>query len=581
MSTTSASAIAPDTKGQNFYQCDRTLTQLAQLYLEPELLAVMESQLEKLGHRAANDLDDHAALANKHTPVLHHRDKFGQDRQRVEYHPSYRSLEKAAFGDYAIHAMSHRPTLDGWDQALPVVAKHLHTFLFNQTEFGLGCPINVTDSSIHLIREFGDESTKAKLLPRMLTNDTETLWQGAQFITEQEGGSDVGQLQTIARQKEGEWRLTGEKWFCSNVDAQIAMVLARPEGAPEGTKGLALFAMPRTLEDGSPNNTRIVRLKDKLGTRSMASGEIAMDSALAYLIGNPKRGFHQMAEMINWSRLSNGVKSSALMRRAVHDALAVSTSREVFGSTLMELPLGKRQLLKLMLPSEQSMSVWAWVASQMDLIASNSPGSNEASKIVRLATPVLKMRASRDARKVCGDAMEVRGGCGYIEDFVNPRLVRDAFLGSIWEGTSNIVAIDVVRRAIARSDCLPPYIGALRDLTTQCSEVVPQFALKLSELLTQTEDLCTQIALDSNEELYRQATSVLYHATSAVLMAWEGVELERRTGDASRLLWSQLVVQHKLSRVDPFAVSRTDSAINDWLLRCAITPLEDAVKLVE
>ena len=580
MRSESNSAIAPDTRGQNFYTSDKTLINLASLYLSSDLLAGLSQQLEELGFRAANDLDEHAALANRHVPVIHHRDKYGQDHEWIEYHPSYRALEEAAFGDYAMHAMSHRPTLKGWGKPLPIVAKHLHTFLFNQAEFGLGCPINVTDSAIHLIEAFGDEIVKAKLLPRMLTSDTSQLWQGAQFITEQEGGSDVGQVQTTAQMVNGQWQLTGDKWFCSNADAEVAMILARPEGAQAGTRGLALYAMPRTLEDGSPNRIQIVRLKDKLGTRSMASGELRFNGAFAYLIGNQNRGFNQMAEMINWSRLSNGVKSSALMRRAVHDALTVSKNRQVFGSNLIDLALGKRQLLKLLLPSEQSMSIWMWTANLLDSIGTGQPASNDAAQIVRLATPVLKFRSTRDARTVCGDSMEVRGGCGYVEDFVNPRLVRDAYLGSIWEGTSNIVAIDAVRRAIGRSNCLPSYLGALEDLLDSCEVDIPDLVSELRELLESTKQLIEFVIEADDEANFRLVTSTLYRLTSAVLMAWEGVQLNSRTGDASRLLWAGLVIDHKLRSNSSFALPASRPELEDKLLNVESVSLSEAIQLI-
>src|SRR5207247_916220 len=162
---------------------------------------------------------------------------------------------------------------------------------------------------------------------------------------------------TTAMQEGDHWRLTGEKWFCSNTDAAVVMLLARPEGAVAGTRGVGLFLMPRRLDDGSPNHYRIVRLKEKLGTRSMASGEIKLEGAVAYAVGRLDRGFLQMAEMVNWSRLSNGVKSTALMRRALHDAMTVARGRIVFGRRIVELPLARRQLLKMMLATEQALSL--------------------------------------------------------------------------------------------------------------------------------------------------------------------------------------------------------------------------------
>jgi alkylation response protein AidB-like acyl-CoA dehydrogenase len=445
-----------------------------------------------------------------------------------------------------MHAMSHRGGVLGWPRPLPAVAKHAFTLLFNEAEFGLGCPINVTDSAAHLVARFGSAEIKARFLPRMLSQDMAELWQGAQFMTEKEGGSDVGQATCVARRVDGEWRIYGEKWFCSNADAAVATLLARPDGAPGGTRGLGLFVMPRALDDGTPNRYSIIRLKDKLGTRSMASGEIRLDGALAYPLGALDAGFKQMAEMINWSRLSNGVKSTALMRRATHDALAVCRHRRVFGRKLIDVPLARRQLLKIMLPAEQALSMCFFTAAALDAAERGGAGrDNEAAAVLRLATPVLKMRATRDARKVTSDAMEIRGGCGYVEDFVNPRLVRDAHLGSIWEGTSNIVGIDAVRRAIGRGACQGAYQAALH-ARLEAHRRLP--APLVSELRRALDDaLAFATAANTEDELHvRQAVSALYHASSAVLLAAEGAAIEQARGDARRTLWARLALDHRL-----------------------------------
>ena len=540
-----ASAIAPDTRGMNFYRADQSLRDLLALYLPDDLRAHLEPHLDRLGGLAAGELDECAALADKHPPQLHHRDRFGRDRQWIEYHPAYRRLEEVAYGEFGIHAMSHRPIL-GWATALPAVAKHAFTLLFNEAEFGLGCPINVTDSAAHLIRLYGDETIKARFLPRMLSQNMAELWQGAQFMTEKSGGSDVGGITSTAVKTADGWRIHGEKWFCSNADADVATLLARPEGAPTGSRGLGLFVMPRLLVDGEPNRYRIVRLKDKLGTRSMASGEISLEGALAYPLGHLDAGLKQMAEMINWSRLSNGIKSAALMRRAVHDAWQVYRNREVFGSRLLDLPLAQRQLLKLQLPSEQALSMGFFTADALD--ASEIPGrahANDARAVLRLATPVLKMRATRDARRVTGDAMEIRGGCGYVEDFVNPRLLRDAHLGSIWEGTSSIVGIDAVRRAIGRNGCQGAYQAALLDRLDRCAALPAHFVEELRAALR--DAVAFAEAADEQDEVWvRQAVTALYHASSAVLLAFEGCETARRRGDARRVLWSRLTLDHRL-----------------------------------
>ena len=262
-----ADLIAPDTSGANFYRNDPSLADLLRIYLDDRLFRHIEPHLDRLGGLVGGRLDECGRMADRHGPVLHQRDRFGRDVQSIEYHPAYRELEAAAFGEFGIHALSHRKGIMGWPDVYPVAAKHAFTFLFNQAEFGMGCPINVTDGAAKLLSKFGDDALKAKYLDGLTQTDMAKLTQGGQFMTEKEGGSDVGKLMTKAVRDGDRWRLTGGKWFCSNADAEIVMLLARPEGAQAGTRGVGLFLMPRRLDDGSPNHYRIVRLKDKLGTR--------------------------------------------------------------------------------------------------------------------------------------------------------------------------------------------------------------------------------------------------------------------------------------------------------------------------
>jgi hypothetical protein len=362
------------------------------------------------------------------------------------------------------------------------------------------------------------------------------------------------------------WRLFGEKWFCSNADAEVVMLLARPEGAGGGTRGVGLFLMPRRLDDGSPNHYRIVRLKDKLGTRSMASGEIKLEGAIAYAVGRLDRGFVQMAEMVNSSRLSNGVKSTALMRRAHHDAMTVAKNRVVFGSRIIDLPLARRQLMKIMLATEQALSMSFITADALDRAEA---GSQDAAALLRILTPTLKFRATRDARKVCGDALEMRGGIGYIEEFATARLLRDAHLGSIWEGTGNIVAIDALTRAVGRHGA-DAALGADLHARLDDSVGVPgNWRDRLRSLTDHAVDFARKVAGNSdNEADARRATSLLYHVASAVSLAWEAGRIQQMRGDARRLLLSRLVVDHRLSPGDPFrlADNATQRKITDWLL---------------
>jgi acyl-CoA dehydrogenase len=558
--------LAPDTTGMNFYRADPALNDLLRIHLPDALFRHIEPHLDRLGALAGGYLDECARLADRHGPVLHQRDRFGRDMQWIEYHPAYRELERAAFGEFGIHAMSIRKGILGWPDKYPVAAKHAFTFLFNQAEFGLGCPINVTDGCAKLLADFGSRELQDRYLDGLTQTDMEKLTQGGQFMTEKEGGSDVGTLTTTAVQEGDHWRLRGEKWFCSNADAKVVMLLARPQGAQDGTRGVGLFLMPRSLDDGTQNHYRIVRLKDKLGTRSMASGEIKLEGAIAYAVGRLDRGFVQMAEMVNSSRLSNGVKSTALMRRAHHDAMTVASNRVVFGRRIIDLPLGRRQLMKIMLATEQALSMSFLTADALDRAEA---GSQDAAALLRILTPTLKFRVTRDARKVCGDALEMRGGIGYVEEFATARLLRDAHLGSIWEGTGNIVALDALKRAVGRHGAESALSADLHARLDESSMVPQAWRDQLRGLVDRAIGFAREVAGHAeNEAEARRATSLLYHVASAVTLAWEAGRIHEMRGDARRLLLSKLVVAHRLAPADPFrlAENKTDDAIASYLL---------------
>jgi len=372
-------------------------------------------------------------------------------------------------------------------------------------------------------------------------------------MTERAGGSDVGAIETMARHEDGEWRLYGDKWFCSHADADVALLLARPEGAPTGTAGLALFALPRRLKDGSRNAFRIVRLKDKLGTRSMASGEILLEGAVAYLVGDARAGLKQMMEQVNLSRLSHGVRAAAMMRRCLNEAMVSAQSRIAFGKTIIEYPLLRRQLLKITLPAEQSLSMFLFAAHAMDRA---NAGDNDAALRLRILTPLLKFRACRDNIPVATGAMEVRGGNGYIEEWVNARLIRDAHIGVLWEGTSNINALDIVTRAVGRSRAHHALAAELDKLLGEAETIPAGFRNRLRDRLESALDFAERVAAEpALEANARAAASALYHATSAVVMTWEA---SRPGNDARRALLARLVLDMKLSAKDPLQPSRRD-----------------------
>ena len=572
--------IAPDVHGQNFFEIDRSLQDLLKLYLPDDLLQHMTPLYNRLGEIAGGQHDELARISDKHAPVLHTRDPFGRDEDWIEFHPAYREMEKIAFGDFGIHCMSRTPGILGWKERVPPLAKYVFQYLFVQSEFGLMCPISVTETSALLIERYGSEEVKQRFLPRMYSQDLGKVIKSAQFMTEKTGGSDVGNIELTAKCRDGQWRLYGDKWFCSCADSDLALLLARPEGAVDGTAGLGLFALPRRLDDGSRNNYRIVRLKDKLGTRSMASGEIIFEGATAYPLGKigpgKNLGLKQMLDQVNMSRLSHGFRAASMMRRCLNEALAVARNREAFGEIIIEKPLLRRQLMKIMVPAEQALSMAMYTGQQLEL---SDAGDERATELLRILTPLLKFRTCRDNISVATGAMEVRGGNGYIEDWVNSRLVRDAHLGVLWEGTSNINALDVTTRAIAKAGAHKALGEALNDLVADTPEIPGQFQGALLNTTERALAVAEEIATTGNETLARKASDALYHVTTAMLLAREGARLGAMNEDARRLILARMVIDHRLRPQDPLGIPTDEDPMAVALLSQGEVTLQEAQAL--
>ena len=546
----------PDAHGINLFNADAGRDLLA-CYLPKDLYQHLLPHLQRLGALAGSLLDNLAGVADKYPPTLSVRTRAGIDTSQVNKHPAYVALERYAYSEFGLAAMSHRGGVLNWPAPMPPAAKYALTYLFVQAEFGLCCPVSMTDSLARTLRKFGDSALVEKILPMVTTQDFDALHQGAMFMTEQGAGSDVSATATQATQdSDGRWTLTGDKWFCSNPDAGFAMVLARSESVA-GLKGVSLFLLPRTLADGSHNSYRILRLKDKLGTRSMASGEIRLEGAFAWLVGERGQGFKQMSDMINNSRLSNGVRAAGLMRRALTEALYIAKHRQAFGKRLIDMPLMQRQLSKMALATEQARTM---VFQTAQALAAADQDSNQR-PLMRIMTPLIKFRACRDARKVAGDAMEVRGGCGYIEEWSDARILRDAHLGSIWEGTSNIVALDVVR-AIQREDSLPALREHVQALLAGGIPVSQELAALQTERIDQAFKYAAAVANESRSEQARQAATGLYHVITLAGMRWEA----RQANMPIRSHLADLILKHHLAARDPLQDDNlTDIALCNWL----------------
>ncbi|QUH03752.1 acyl-CoA dehydrogenase family protein [Saccharopolyspora erythraea] len=447
----------------NFADSDPALRPLLDRLLSPADRERVEPALHELGELAAGELDRLAATADAHPPRLRQYGPDGQRIDEVDHHPAYDQMAQLAFARFGLAAMSHRPGVLGWPAPAPHVVKFGLSYVFVQAEFGLACPLSMTDSAARILRMFAPDEFAAEIAA-LTASDMEDLATGAMLMTEKQGGTDVGRTATEATDHGTHWTLRGHKWFASNVSADIILTLARVPGQGEGTRGLGMFLVPRLLPDGSRNSYRIDRLKDKLGSRSMASGEVTLDDAFAVPVGELTNGFRQMAEMLNVSRLSNAMRAAALMRRAVLESVEHTRRRPVFGKALFDQPLMRATLLPMITDAEAALGLVLESAARLD---DSDAGDQTARSLIRVLTPLAKYTVCKQARGVTGEAMEIRGGNGYIEDWVNPRLLRDAHLGSIWEGSSNVIALDVLRcmrRESAHQAVAETYASRLHDM---------------------------------------------------------------------------------------------------------------------
>jgi acyl-CoA dehydrogenase len=428
----------------NFYRADRSLQRLLGRYFrnKPQEWAWAADFLAEWGEVCARQVEPLVVTADKNVPTLKQFNRRGERVDELIYHPAYHEIGKLAYG-YGLAGMSNQAGFRGLPEPAPQLVKFAAMYLFTQSDGSVGCPVSMTDILARVLNTYAAPELIDRYVPRLTSLDYNRLYTGAMFMTEKTGGSDVGATTTVAAANEEWWELSGDKWFCSNVGADLILTLARPEGAAAGTRGLGLFLIPRVLPGGEPNSYVINRLKDKLGTRAMASGEVTLQRTKAYLIEPLERGFVMMMEMVNGTRLHSGVAGAAALRRAVVEATLHGKQRKAFGLPLAEQPLYADQLADMIVDSDASTALFLETAYRLDQADRSQAAEDRI--LSRLLISLLKRYAAAHGVKAAQTALEMRGGNGYIEDWPNARLLRDAYVQIIWEGGINMVAFDVLR----------------------------------------------------------------------------------------------------------------------------------------
>ncbi len=432
-------------QSSNFWKSDLILQDFFHSNASEKGVAYLSEHLTLLGKRAATEMDQLSLEADKNPPSLVKRNFYGENIDEIRFHPSYDKLFQWAID-------SHMFKVKWEPENRKEFAKERHLlgftpfYLYAMAEGGIPCPLCMTDGAARLIRKFCSEEDQQRLLPKLHASSFEELTSGAMFLTEKSGGSDVGQnLVSATAIGNGYYHLNGEKWFCSNANADLIFVLARTNAEVKGTKGLSLFLVEKYLPNGSKNPLPVIRLKDKLGVKSMASAECMLTNTVGKLVGKEGEGFKLMSFMVNLSRLYNAITSVSFSRRAIAEAYQFQVNRWTFGKQGIQHGLVRKKLeeLSALLTADFYLT---WHAVQELDKADN--GYPEASQAIRLLTPMVKRETAKNCVYIIRECMELMGGIGYIEDGVIPKLFRDSLVLPIWEGAGNIMILDMMRASV-------------------------------------------------------------------------------------------------------------------------------------
>ncbi|MCI0697506.1 acyl-CoA dehydrogenase family protein [candidate division KSB1 bacterium] len=391
-----------------------------------ETLQEYETWWEKAGQAISHSID------RAGTPWLRMFDPLGKRVDEILYPPEYWQMLKRGYQAGVIwRAFEERSLLPSY----------LLGYVTSFYDPGLYCPYTVSLSTAAPLDKYGSENLKARFLPQMLRKD-EAAWQGATWMTEIKGGSDLGAaVETVAKPAGDKWLLNGEKYFSSNVGAELAVVAARPEGAPENVRGLALFLLPKYREDGHLNYF-IRRIKDKIGTRSVPTGEVELKNSEAYLLGKPEWGIYLILEVLNLSRVANSIASVALAQRAMSDALNYAEGRTAFGKPVIEHPLLRKQFEDRFAALQAAFAL-GWESVQLlNEVWRETPPYSDRYHLFRLVAHFAKYWTAEFAAQTSKWAMEVYGGIGTLAEYHVERWLREAMILQIWEGTPHRQILD-------------------------------------------------------------------------------------------------------------------------------------------
>jgi acyl-CoA dehydrogenase len=542
----------------NWYSDDALLTRYTARYLSQPILSYVEHSLIRAGELSAGPIDRRAVHTDRDgSPKLVRYDKKGKEINQVWHNEGYIQTMKEGYGTGVVAYRYDKNS----PEKMPFFVNALLIYLLSEAESGFTCPVGLSQSVAFVLEKFGSEQQKKTYLTKLASFDPNEHVEGATFLTEIQGGSDVGATETVAVKEGDHYLLTGEKWFASNCDAEVAVTLARVNDLPS-TKGLGLFLVPRTLQDGSQNSITVRRLKDKLGVRAVASGELVFNQTVGYLIGEAEYGFKYMAEALNVSRMGTALCGTAIAQRSFLEAAIYASHREAFGSPINQFPMVRETLVNMVTQIEAAWAILAQTLILFDRVHTYNEGDEEDTAIFRILLSLSKFRCSELGVSAAKDALEIHGGNGYIEDYVTPRLLRDAIVNPVWEGTANIQSLEVLKilnktKGKALIEKIRQTLNSIHHLLLQENKVVISAEVdRLEELIhhTREQDSYTQ------EGLAKKLASFCYDVFAAVHLLEEAqYDLLHDNNDRRLLIFNQWI---KLS----FDTSKDKGILNNQVI---------------
>ncbi len=540
--------------GQNFFAIDADLHAVI-IGRQPDQLERWRATLSDFGAWVGGPLDTEAVYTDRHgRPVLQPYGADGALTNHIAYNPLWTEASRDIYRR-GIVGLNY-----GADPASYLIT-FVMGYLTSQSDVSLHCPATMTGAVAHVLNRFAPDAVRDAYLPDLIRMDGETLTAGT-WATERHGGSDVGATQTVARADSGHFQLNGLKWFTSNVDGGIAIATARPEGGEAGSAGLGLYLVPTVLPDGTPNPMRIRRLKDKLGTCGVATGEVDLTDTYAVEIAPPPKGFKLMMEALEFSRIHNAMSAVGLQRRALWEALAFAVEREAFGATISTYPMIQRELIRMRVDLDADLALAIEAAHAFDQAwhTDVTGGPVGARTWLRLVTALAKYRTAENANRTCRAAIELIGGNGYTYDFVTPRLLRDAQVLTVWEGPANIQALEVMRLLDQRYAGFETFEATVTRIAEQARDRHADLANSLTTAMATCRD--AKDLVTSSDAAAARSARQLMHAMADLLAAALLVEQAARDADGSRkALIARAHIPETLIERTPMAIDASD----DWL----------------